>query len=174
MTHKHCFEPLDRSLHDVIHCRNGKPSELSFGGKVVVFANVDELQEFTYWVLKVGDEKIGRPNNGEATIDIPEDLLIKVAFDTIAAVVDCIYPGICEGSTDRSYFKERAILTPTNEIFYEVNEHVLSLFPGEGVPNYNLLLKVGAPIMMLKNMDQSASLCNGTRLLVDHLGDRII
>ena len=37
MTHKHCFEPLDRSLHDVIHCRNGKPSELSFGGKVVVF-----------------------------------------------------------------------------------------------------------------------------------------
>ena len=37
MTHNHCFEALNRSLRDVIHCLNGKPSELSFGGKVVVF-----------------------------------------------------------------------------------------------------------------------------------------
>ena len=28
--------------------------------------------------------------------------------------------------------------------------------------------------MMLRNMDQSANLCNGTPLLVDHLGDRFI
>ena len=42
------------------------------------------------------------------------------------------------------------------------------------VPNRNLMLKVGAPIMMLRNIDQSAGLCNGTRLLVDYLGDRII
>ena len=28
--------------------------------------------------------------------------------------------------------------------------------------------------MSLRNKDQSAGLCNGTRLVVDHLGDRII
>ena len=28
--------------------------------------------------------------------------------------------------------------------------------------------------MMLRNMDQSGGLCNGTRLLVDNLGDRVI
>ena len=43
-----------------------------------------------------------------------------------------------------------------------------------GVPNYKLVLKVGAPIMMLRNMDQSAELCNGRHLLVDHLGNRVI
>ena len=37
MTHKHCFETPNRSLRDVICCPNGKPSELNFGGKVVVF-----------------------------------------------------------------------------------------------------------------------------------------
>ena len=37
MTHEHCFEALDRSLSDVIHCKNGEPSKLSYGSKVVVF-----------------------------------------------------------------------------------------------------------------------------------------
>ena len=50
----------------------------------------------------------------------------------------------------------------------------LNSIRASGVPNHNLVLKVGAPIMMLRNMDQSAGLCNGTRLLVDHLGDRIL
>jgi PIF1-like helicase/DNA helicase Pif1-like protein len=258
MTHKHCFEALDRSLRDVIRCPNGKPSELSFGGKVVIFggdfrqvlpvipkgtrqdivfatlnfsniwndckvlrltknmrlrpglANVDELREFADWILKVGDGKLGGPNDGEAIIDIPEDILIKdVNDDPIAAIVDATYPGIREGSTDSSYFHERAVLAPTNEIVDKVNEHVLSLISGEekmylssdsidksdgnygsnddafsieflnsirasGVPNHKLLLKVGAPIMMLRNMDQSAGLCNGTRMVIDHLGDRVI
>ena len=89
---------------------------------------------------------------------------------------------------------DRAILAPTNEIFDKVNEHVLSIFPGEerlylssdsiskfnsnygsnndafsieflnsirasGVPNHKLLLKVSAPIIMLRNMNYSAGLC---------------
>ena len=37
LTHKHFSEALDRSLRDAIRCPNGKPSNLSFGSKVVVF-----------------------------------------------------------------------------------------------------------------------------------------
>ena len=37
MTYIHCFEALNRSLRNVIHCQNGKPSKLRFGGNVVVF-----------------------------------------------------------------------------------------------------------------------------------------
>ena len=55
-------------------------------------ANVDELQEFLYWSFKVGDGKLGRPNDGETIIDIPQDLLIKDAYDPIAAIVDATYP----------------------------------------------------------------------------------
>ena len=34
----------------------------------------------------LSDGKIEGPNDGEAIIDIPEDLLIKEAFDPIAAI----------------------------------------------------------------------------------------
>ena len=33
-----------------------------------------------------------------------------------------------------------------------------------GIPNHKLKLKVGLPIMLLRNLNQSAGLCNGTRL----------
>ena len=33
---------------------------------------------------------------------------------------------------DSACIKERAILAPTNETIDKVNEHILSLFPGEG------------------------------------------
>ncbi|KAL1330774.1 hypothetical protein AAHE18_12G134200 [Arachis hypogaea] len=43
-----------------------------------------------------------------------------------------------------------------------------------GVPNHELTLKVGIPIMLLRNIDHAAGLCNGTRLVVTKLGKHII
>ncbi|KAI9126293.1 hypothetical protein K1719_002714 [Acacia pycnantha] len=43
-----------------------------------------------------------------------------------------------------------------------------------GMPPYKLTLKVGAPIMLLRNIDQSFGLCNGTRLRVTQLGKTVI
>ena len=43
-----------------------------------------------------------------------------------------------------------------------------------GLPNHKLVLKVGAPVMLLRNMDQSEGLCDGTRLRIKELGDRAI
>ena len=34
------------------------------------------------------------------------------------------------------------------------------------IPNHRLALKVGVPIMLMRNIDQASGLCNGTRLLV--------
>jgi len=39
-----------------------------------------------------------------------------------------------------------------------------------GIANHELELKVGVPILLLRNFNQSIELCNGTRLIVKRLG----
>ncbi|KAM0905470.1 hypothetical protein ACQ4PT_017379 [Festuca glaucescens] len=41
-------------------------------------------------------------------------------------------------------------------------------------PHHEIDLKVGVPVMLLRNINQSLGLCNGTRLLVVHLGERVL
>ncbi|XP_071713690.1 uncharacterized protein [Rutidosis leptorrhynchoides] len=43
-----------------------------------------------------------------------------------------------------------------------------------GLPKHNLKLKVGVPVMLLRNVDQAGGLCNGTRLQITGLGEKII
>ncbi|XP_021761437.1 uncharacterized protein LOC110726293 [Chenopodium quinoa] len=42
------------------------------------------------------------------------------------------------------------------------------------LPNHYLELKVGAPVILMRNMNQSIGLCNGTRLIIKKLGYRVI
>ncbi|XP_010494551.1 PREDICTED: ATP-dependent DNA helicase PIF1-like [Camelina sativa] len=52
-------------------------------------------------------------------------------------------------------------------------EYLNSLeFPG--LPNHKIRLKEGVPVMLLRNLNQKKGLCNGTRLLITRLGQRII
>ena len=166
--------------------------------------DVSEIREFAEWILNVGDGKLGGPNEGEVEIDVPEEILIDVADDPIASIIDFTYPNFLDNIHDPAYFQEKAILAPTNEIVDTINDYMLDKFPGEemvylscdnvdksergvvvdqsifspefinglkfsGVPNHRLALKVGVPIMLLRNIDQANGLCNGTRLQVVRL-----
>ncbi|KAL6620651.1 hypothetical protein ACP70R_035790 [Stipagrostis hirtigluma subsp. patula] len=59
---------------------------------------------------------------------------------------------------------------------------IQSLYPTEflntirisGLPDHHLQLKVGVPIMLLRNLDPTKGLCNGTRLIITQLTHRII
>jgi ATP-dependent DNA helicase PIF1 len=45
-------------------------------------------------------------------------------------------------------------------------------FPG--IPDHELKLKVGLPVMLLRNINQAAGLCNGTRMTITQLGNKYI
>ncbi|KAK9071641.1 hypothetical protein SSX86_008070 [Deinandra increscens subsp. villosa] len=51
---------------------------------------------------------------------------------------------------------------------------VLNCLHISGIPNHRLVLKVGVPVMLLRNIDQRNGLCNGTRLQIVSLGKHVI
>jgi hypothetical protein len=64
----------------------------------------------------------------------------------------------------------------------ETNVDANVLFPVEflnslkmgSIAHHRLVLKKGTPIMLLRNLNVSAGLCNGTRLIVKELGQRVL
>ncbi|KAJ9547568.1 hypothetical protein OSB04_020111 [Centaurea solstitialis] len=65
---------------------------------------------------------------------------------------------ICKGSVQTN---DEDLLYPTE---------FLKSLRFNGIPNHEIQLKVGAPIMLLRNINQIEELCNGTRLIVTVLG----
>ena len=51
---------------------------------------------------------------------------------------------------------------------------VLNSIALNNYPQHCLVLKVSVPVVLLRNINQAQGLCNGTRLLVRRLGDRIL
>ncbi|KAF5764692.1 putative DNA helicase [Helianthus annuus] len=173
-------------------------------------SNIDEINNFAKWLLEIGEGNLGDGNDGESTIEIPNDLLITDSTDPIQSLIDFVYPSVLHRFKDRDYFSERTILAPKNEVVHGINDRLLALFPGEeveylssdslcpteeindplhqdlynpdvlnsvivsGLPNHRLVLKLGVPVMLLRNIDQQNGLCNGTRLQITRLGKRVI
>ncbi|KAF8101025.1 hypothetical protein N665_0211s0014 [Sinapis alba] len=173
-------------------------------------AESKELQEFSEWILKVGDGKLYEPNDGEAEIEIPSEFLITDSNDPIEAISEAIYgnSNSFHENKDAKFFQERAILCPTNEDVNRVNEYMLDKLEGEekiynsadsidpsdtnsvnnealspdflntikvsGLPNHSLRLKVGCPVMVLRNIAPTDGLMNGTRLQITQLMDFMV
>jgi ATP-dependent DNA helicase PIF1 len=50
----------------------------------------------------------------------------------------------------------------------------LNTIVSSGLPNHKLRLKIGAPVMLMRNMVPTSGLCNGTRLIITRLGTYVI
>jgi len=98
--------------------------------------------------------------------------------------VDEVNNGILESLSKESHtYLSANSLTPTKEgASVAAGVSMDSLYPVEfldtlrfsGIANHELELKVGVPILLLRNLNQSIGLCNGTRLIVKRLGQRVI
>jgi len=43
-----------------------------------------------------------------------------------------------------------------------------------GLPPHQLQLKVGSPVMLMRNLNPREGACNGTRLMITHISKRLI
>ncbi|KAL8527737.1 hypothetical protein ACS0TY_005548 [Phlomoides rotata] len=112
---------------------------------------------------------------------IPGDNLIYDVGDLIVAIVESIYLSIADNYRTNKYFENRAILSPTHREVECINERVLSVMPSDtreylssGSICRSEFRSEGVSIMLLRNIDQKSGLCNGTRLIVTKLGNRIL
>ncbi|XP_062089334.1 uncharacterized protein LOC133795888 [Humulus lupulus] len=163
-----------------------------------------KITSFDKWLLQVGDGTLYDDIDREL-IKIPSDICKKPSEDPMKSIVEAIYPSLLHKYNDPAYLKERAILTPKNEMVHELNEMIMNMIQGEGrtyfssdnickasvntndedllyppeflhslkfngIPIHDIRLKEGVPVMLLRNLNQTEGLCNGTRLIVTRLG----
>ncbi|XP_019151940.1 PREDICTED: uncharacterized protein LOC109148659 [Ipomoea nil] len=173
MMHKHCFEALDRTMRDLLRFVDPNSEMKTFGGKTVVLGgdfrqilpvvpkgtrlssvpnggNRQALQEFADWIANIGDGKLGGPNNEFADVEIP----MHMSYYSSDAV--------CKANGDNGIFGD--VHTP----------EFLNSIRVSGLPNHTLSLKIGSPVMLMRNIDHSLGLCNGTRLIITKLADHVI
>ncbi|XP_076890293.1 uncharacterized protein LOC143541329 [Bidens hawaiensis] len=93
--------------------------------------NMEQTKLFAQWLLDLGEGKVGGTNDGEAIIEIPDDLLINDSLDPVSELINFVYPSILSNYMQPNFFEERALLAPTNEVVQEINDRLLSMFLGD-------------------------------------------
>ncbi|XP_016172903.1 uncharacterized protein LOC107615342 [Arachis ipaensis] len=118
----------------------------------------DETEQFGEWLLKVGDGLIG---------DNMDDIVEEVNNHLMA-----IIPG-----GEKLYLSSDSICMDEGNMESQLDIYspeLLNSINCSGLPPHKLILKVGVPVMLLRNIDKSSGLCNGTRLQVRKLGNHVI
>ncbi|PWZ40263.1 ATP-dependent DNA helicase PIF1 [Zea mays] len=110
-------------------------------------------------------------------------------------LIEFVFPNLNENMSHSTYITSRAILSTRNDWVDMINAKMIDRFQGEhmvyhsfdsamddphnyyppeflnaltpnGLPPHVLKLKIGCPVILLRNIDPANGLCNGTRLVV--------
>lgn len=151
-------------------------------------------------MLQIGDGKI--PQDRETGLITPPNNFCTVVEST-EQLIESVFPNIVQQFRSHKWLSERAILAPKNVHVNDINYVIQEKLPGEattyksvdaglnedeavnypvefqnsldppGFPPHRLVLKVGSPIILLRNI-KPPTLCNGTRLCVKKLMPNLI
>ncbi|XP_049370761.1 uncharacterized protein LOC125835697 [Solanum verrucosum] len=141
---------------------------------------------FCEYLMRIGNGK--EKTNINNKIEIPKQFIIP--FTTEKESLDLLFKVIY----DSSFMTSRVILTTKNDFVDELNDRLITQFPTvakifiaadetiepndqpqfedflhtlnvPGLPPYRLMLKQNCPVILLRNLNPSEGLCNGTRLV---------
>ncbi|EEY61181.1 helitron helicase-like protein [Phytophthora infestans T30-4] len=137
----------------------------------------DEDQEIRPGVIPRGmdriiDEMYGEINNPEVATD--EYFANRTILTTTNAIVHRINEAVTDRLTGqaREYMSSDSVQDDGDGNFFE--QEVLHSMNISGMPPHKLTLKVGMPIMMMRNLNPDLGLCNGTRLRIVALKPHVI
>ena len=158
---------------------------------------------FIQYLLQIG--------NGEGLTDKNCEILLPSTFiipysdeiTSINSLITNVFPNFDLFHSNFESITNRAILTIRNEFVNDINDIIMSRFPGEtktyissnkafedrqqadyedffqnfnppSLPPHLLTLKKNCPIMLLRNLNPAEGLCNGTRLICLNFCDYVI
>ena len=179
--------------------RHVKKITLSTNMRVHLHGDVS-AETFAKQLLNIGDGKIPvDPATHEISFP-PNFSQLQASIDDLEKV---IFPDIANNLKIHDWLCERAILAPKNDDVNRINHKIQLKIPGAvtqyksidtvteedqavnypveflksleppGMPPHVLTLKVGSPILLLRNLN-TPKLCNGTRLSVKNLMPNVI
>ena len=155
---------------------------------------------FADFLMSIGNGKTPwYPIVGKQFIKLPEEMVLE--GDNVQDLIEHVFG---TNFADQDRLQNSVILTPTNFDAEVVNELIsnqieedskiykaidelenpesLVHFPLEfleketpsGMPPHHLSLKIGIPVILLRNIDVSSGLCNGTRMIIKQLHENFI
>jgi hypothetical protein len=164
--------------------------------------NSIEAQNFSTWLLQIGNGQIPHTAGmADSTIQIPDTYIFKQ--NTMLQFIDSIYTDISTPTfniQDKAILTPtNLVVDEINTICIDKmsgikmsfisadsvqtdNDEETLLYPVEylnsieipGMPPHNLIIKNGCPVILLRNINPSLGLCNGTRLTVIDITNRIL
>ncbi|KAL0294340.1 UNVERIFIED_CONTAM: hypothetical protein Sangu_3220900 [Sesamum angustifolium] len=158
---------------------------------------------FSKFLLRVGNGEEPTDTEGNIRIPEEMIVKYDNEEDSIKRLIRAIFPSLNTRAHSVDYMTGRAILAAKNEHVDRLNETLISLFPNEekifnsfdeavddthnyyeeeflnsltpnGLPPHKLILKKNCPIILLRNLDPSNGLCNGTRMVCREFKDNLI
>lgn len=161
----------------------------------------NDEHQFSKYLLELGEDKIAHAST-DIQIHIPPQHLVK----DMNTLISFTFPDLQNGCGNKDNLLKGTVYTPLNNDIREINDMCLALFPGEhkvyfsadsvkeenhkdslpieflnsltpsGVPDHNLKLKLGAPLMLLRNLQAgpNRTLKNGTRMVLVQMMDKVL
>ena len=86
----------------------------------------EQLEEFSDWILDIGDRKLRESSDAKVDINILNDLLINDYSNPIEAIVKSIYPSLVQNNLNKEELRDSAILVPRLSTIEEVNSYMMS------------------------------------------------
>jgi len=158
-----------------------------------------EMQEFANWLLNVG---AGTELDQSDTIAVPQHMVCEDLAEEIypgirdngwkedqyfldRSVLACTNDSVMELNLELLNLfpgAEKTLLSADSVVLEDAAENeyqpysveYLNSLVSSSLPLAHLKLKVGCPIMLLRNLDASKGLCNGTRLRVLEIRNRVL